>query len=125
MVNNDKNRKSEIQERFDVAANDGRFAGNDEDARKAKQNALDAGAKDTTGYDSSLKQNTGSSGSDTGNESTDAEARRDPAQSHNYKGEAQNVNDDTGRPMGQNQDELRHARNKAHSGSKGKDESGR
>jgi len=47
-------------------------------------------------------------------ENTDAEARRDPAQSHNYKGEAQNVNDDSGRPL--NENELNKARNKANEG---------
>jgi hypothetical protein len=47
-------------------------------------------------------------------QNTDAEARRDPAQSHNYKGEADNVNDDKGRPL--DEKELDHARNKANEG---------
>jgi hypothetical protein len=121
MANNDKNRKSEIQERFDEADNNGRFAGNDEDSMKAKQNALKAGAKDTTGYDSGEKQNTGTGNSDTSDERTDREAHRDPNQSHDYKGDAQNVSDDFSRPL-DNQDDLQHARNKAHSGSKNKDD---
>lgn len=52
MANNDKNRKSEAQERFDEADNAGRFAGRDNDARAAKEAALCAGAKDTPGYNS-------------------------------------------------------------------------
>lgn len=42
------------------------------------------------------------------------EARKDPAQSHDFKGEAQNVNNDTGRPL--TNDELRRSRNKANEG---------
>lgn len=49
-------------------------------------------------------------------QNTDAEAHRDPAQSHDYKGEAQNVNDDTGRPL--NKNEISHARNKANEGAR-------
>jgi hypothetical protein len=47
-------------------------------------------------------------------EETDALARRDPKQSHDYKGEAQNVNEDDGRPL--HEDELEHARNKSTEG---------
>ena len=43
-------------------------------------------------------------------------ARRDPNQSHDYKGESQNVNDDTDRTL--SQEELDHARNKATEGLK-------
>jgi hypothetical protein len=42
---------------------------------------------------------------------TDQQAHRNPAKASDYKGEAQNVNDDTGRPL--NEDETAHARNKA------------
>ena len=49
-------------------------------------------------------------------QNTDAEAYRDPAQSHDYKGEAQNVNDDTGRPL--NKNEILHARNNANEGAR-------
>jgi hypothetical protein len=48
----------------------------------------------------------------------DAEARRDPAQSHDYKGEAQNVNidpEDEGR-LGGNDRDTEQARNKAMQG---------
>jgi len=120
MANNNKNRKSEVQERFDEADNAGRFAGNDEDSKEAKNNALGAGAKDTTGYNSGTFQNSNRDGSEPGDERTDSEAHRDPAQSPNFKGEAQNVNDDTGRPL--NDDELSHARNKANE-SKGSENS--
>ena len=48
------------------------------------------------------------------NDDTNNRAHRDPAQSKDYKGEAQNVNDDSGRPL---EDEaLHHARNKATEG---------
>ena len=120
MANNNKNRKPEAQERFEEADNAGRFAGNDTDARKAKEQALKAGAVDNTGYDSGTFSNSNRDGSETGEERTNREAHRDPAQSQNYKGEAQNVNDDTGRPL--QQDELDHARNKANE-SKGREES--
>jgi len=121
MANNDKQRKSEMQDRFDVADNNGRFAGNDEDSRTAMQNALQTGASDTTGYDSSPRQNTGTGGSDTDDESTNREAHRDPNQSHDYKGDAQNVSDDFSRPLDK-EGNMDHARNKAHSGSKNKDD---
>ena len=39
------------------------------------------------------------------------QAHRNPSKTNDYKGEAQNVNDDAGRPL--NTDELTHARNKA------------
>ena len=45
---------------------------------------------------------------------SDAEARRDPNQAHNYKGEADNVNDDSGRPL--NETDADKARNKATEG---------
>jgi hypothetical protein len=48
------------------------------------------------------------------NDYNDADARRDPAQTHDMKGEAQNVNDDTGRPL--NEQDLNKARNKANEG---------
>ena len=50
---------------------------------------------------------------------TDVLARRDE-QTHDYKAEAQNVNDDTGRAL--NEDELNRARNKATEGLRQKDE---
>lgn len=57
-------------------------------------------------------------------QNADAEAHRDPAQSHHYKGEAQNVNDGTGRPL--NKNEISHARNKANEGARqGRSEGGR
>ena len=49
----------------------------------------------------------------------DALAHRD-AQSHDYKGEAQNVNDDSGRPL--NDDELERARVKANESKEGYNE---
>lgn len=45
---------------------------------------------------------------------TNEQAHRNPAKTNDYKGEAQNVNDDTGRPL--NEGESDHARNKATEG---------
>lgn len=99
--NTSKNRKSEAQEIFEQAENAGRFTGNDADAKAAREQAVENIRED----DQSAKQERNR------NENTDAEARRDPAQAHDYKGEAQDVNDNTGRPL--NEQELKHAKNKA------------
>jgi len=48
------------------------------------------------------------------NPNTNEQAHRNPAKANDYKGEAQNVNDDAGRSL--NEDELDHARNKATEG---------
>jgi hypothetical protein len=110
--NNSKNRKSESQEIFEQADNAGRFAGNDTDAQSARGQAMENIRQDA--QSSKEERNT--------NENTDAEARRDPAQSQDYKGESQNVNDDTGRPL--SEEELDKARNKATEGLKqGRNES--
>ncbi len=114
MVNNDKNRKSEAQERFDEADNAGRFAGNDQDAMDAKNAALQDGVKDTTGYDSRPFQNDSSSRSEPGDEFTNASAHHGDAQVQPFTSDAQNVNDAGDRPM--DNDELEHARNKANEG---------
>jgi hypothetical protein len=108
----DKNRKSEAQKHFEEADNAGRFAGNDTDAQSAREKATQ-----------NIKQQANStiSESSRGNKDDamgDAEARRDPNQSHDYKGEAQNVNIDPeveGR-LGGNDRDIEHARNKAMQG---------
>jgi hypothetical protein len=104
--NTSKNRKSEAQEIFEQADNAGRFAGNDTDAKSAKDQAVENIRQDT--------QSTRDERNKDENENTDTEARRDLAQSHDYKEEAQNVNDDTGRPL--NEDESNSARSKANEG---------
>ena len=100
--NTNKNRKSEAQEIYEQADNAGRFAGDDADSKAAREQAIE-----------NIRQDTDSSREERNNEdnNTDEEARRDPAQSQDYKGEAQNVNDDTGRPL--DEKEVDHARNKA------------
>jgi hypothetical protein len=101
-----KNRKSESAERFDEADNAGRFAGNDADAQAARQQAIEE-----------IRMDSGSTREERNGEDmdhSDAEARRDGEQAHDYKGESQNVNDDTGRPL--NESELSEARNKANEG---------
>ena len=100
-----KNRKSEAEENFEAANNAGSFAGNDADAGEARKNATDQVRAQTQG------SNNSSSATD-----TDAEARRDPAQAHDYKGEAQNVNDDTDRTL--SEEETQKARNKANEGNR-------
>jgi hypothetical protein len=102
--NNSKNRKSESQEIFEQADNAGRFAGNDSDAQSAREQAVE-----------NIRQDTESSREERNKDvNTDEEARRDPAQSQDYKGESQNVNDDTDRPL--NEEERDKARNKATEG---------
>lgn len=110
MANNDKNRKSEAQDRFDEADNAGRFAGNDNDARTAKSNALQGGVKDTTGYDSSpvINQRERTNPDDGG---TDEAAHHGSAGADDFAGNAPNINADNSRPL--QGDELEHARNKA------------
>lgn len=108
---NEKNRKSDAQERFEEADNAGRFAGNDEDAREAKANAMKDGVQDTTGYDSSPVQNDSGRRGDPGDEYTNAAAHRGDAQVQDFAGNAQDVNAFPYRPM--NDEETEHARNKA------------
>lgn len=104
MAENSKQRKTESQEIFEQADNAGRFAGNDADAQAARQQA-----------EENIRTEVQSSRDETEkNESTDSEAGRDSAQSHDYKGEAQNVNNDTGRPL--NEEETEKARRKADEG---------
>ena len=116
MADNDKNRKSEAQERFEEADNAGRFAGNDADSREAKNNALQGGVKDTTGYNSQTFQNDSGDRGRTDDDVTNASAHRGDAQVQDFAADAQNVNDGdgTGRPM--SDDEMEHARNKANEG---------
>jgi hypothetical protein len=105
--NTSKNRKSESQKIFEEADNAGRFSGNDPDSRAAKDQAIENIKEDinSTREERNKEEN---------NDYTDADARREGAQAHDVKGEAQNVNDDTGRPL--NEDELNKARNKATEG---------
>jgi hypothetical protein len=111
MANTEKNRKSEEQERFDEADNAGRFAGNDSDARDAKSNALQGGARDTTGYDSRPVQNDSGDRSQPGDAFNNASAHRGDSQVQDFAGDADNVNADNSRPL--SDDELGHSRNKA------------
>src|SRR5688572_5573360 len=107
--NQEKNRKSEAQEQFEEADNAGRFAGDDADAKAARQQAVENIRQDTN---ASREERNGD------RDNTDAEARRDPAQAHDYKGEAQNVNidpEEEGR-LGGNERDTEHARNKATEG---------
>ena len=119
MANNDKNRKSEAQERFEQADNAGRFAGNDADANEAKNEALKAGATDNTGYDSRPFENQRSR-TNPDRDGTDEAAHRGSAQADDFTGDAQNVNADSSRPL--QDDELTHAKNKANE-SKGAEDS--
>jgi len=101
--NTSKHRKSESQEIFEQADNAGRFAGNDTDSKAARQQAEENITEDAQSSREERNKN----------ESTDTEARRD-AQAHDYKGESQNVNDDTGRSL--TREETNKARDKANEG---------
>lgn len=105
-----KNRKSEAQKKFEEAENAGRFAGNDADAQAARNQALENIRQDTA----STRQERNPDGEN--RDHTDADAGRDPAQVHDLKEEAQNVNDDTGRSL--SDEEAEKARNKANEGIK-------
>jgi len=100
-----KNRKSKEQERFEEADNAGRFSGNDQDAASAREAAIERIRQDTMSMSSERNKQ---------DDATDAEARRDQQQSHDYKGDSQNVNDDNGRPL--SEQETERARNKANEG---------
>ncbi|HEY1022027.1 MAG TPA: hypothetical protein VGE06_06925 [Flavisolibacter sp.] len=76
--------------------------------------------EDTTGCDSRPVQKDSGSGSQPGDEQTNATARRGSAQVQDYTGDAQNVNDRGGRPH--QEDESDRARNKANE-SKGRENS--
>jgi hypothetical protein len=105
--NNGKQRKSESQEIFEQADNAGRFSGDDTDSQSARKQAIENIREDSL----STRQERDK------DEDSNAEARRDPAQSTDYKGgEAKNVNDDHGIPL--DGDEARKARNKATEGLK-------
>jgi hypothetical protein len=93
--NTDKNRKSEAQERFEQADNAGRFAGNDSDAKAARQQAEEA-----------IRQDNSSSSSERN--------KRGTAQAQDTAGDAQNEEvDGSGRLEGKESEE---ARNKATEG---------
>ena len=82
----------ESQDTFEQAENAGRFAGNDTDSKAAR----------------SLREDRDR------NDDIDAEARKDLAQTHDYKGESQNVDDDTGMQL--TEEETKRATNKANEG---------
>jgi hypothetical protein len=46
-----------------------------------------------------IRRHTRSSKGKKQNDNTDVKGRKDAAQSHDYKGKAQNINDDRGRPL--------------------------
>ncbi|MGE5521449.1 MAG: hypothetical protein ACM3VS_16105 [Candidatus Dadabacteria bacterium] len=98
-------RRIDPRQAFEQASDTGRFSSDDSSTRTARQQVIQNINRD----DISSRPD-----GDQANENTDAEARRDNAQLHDYKGESQNVNDDTGRPL--SEDELKHARNKSREG---------
>lgn len=104
-----KPRKSDAQKAYEEADNAGRFAGEDSDAKAARGQAEENIRQDTR---STREERNKQQESDY----SDAEARRDPTHVQDYKGEAQNVNDDTGRPL--SDEEAAKASNKATEGMK-------
>lgn len=112
--NEQKNRKSVAQERFEEADNAGRFAGNDADAQAAKRR-----------MEENIRQDTGASHQERnkGTDRLDTPAKRTTNQAQDTAGDAQNVEtDDTGRLEGQ---EAQRARNKANEGLRQSREEGR
>jgi hypothetical protein len=100
-TNQDKNRKSKEQEIFEQADNAGRFAGNDSDAKAAKGKAVENIRQDTSSTFEERNRNV---------------EERDADQSQDYRGESQNVKDDSGgRLRGK---EAASARDKAEEGIK-------
>lgn len=109
--NFDKDRKTEAQKRFDAADNAGRFAGGDEDANNARNRA-----EQDVRREANTRNESDNSGSDD-RDNTDEDARRDPAQSHTFIQEAQNVADDNvGDVNTLSNEEASKARNKANEG---------
>ena len=101
-----KDRKPEDQKRFEAADNAGRFSGNDQDARQAS---------DQFSQNVDLKEKqSGTPGPINNDEPSDWEARRDPAQTHDTKGDAQNIRDESIQTL--NEQELQKAKNKATEG---------
>ena len=87
--NINKDRKSESSERFEQAENAGRFAGNDADAKAAKEQSTENMKQDTASRKSEKSSRDDRPG---------AAAGRGSNQSQDFAGEAQNVEDDgTGR----------------------------
>ena len=97
--NNSKDRKSQSQEIFEEADNAGRFEGSDADAKAASTQA-----RENINMDSQSNRK----------ERNKEDADDDSTQSQDRKGEAEKVNDDTGRPL--NKEEADKARNKANEG---------
>jgi hypothetical protein len=105
----EKSRKSEAQKIYEEADNAGRFSGKDDDAKAAQQRAVENIRQDTMSSQEERNKD-----NNLASDYTDAEAHRDAAQTKDHKGEAQNVNDDTGRPL--TDEEADHARNKSMEG---------
>jgi hypothetical protein len=97
--NQDKNRKSKEQEIFEQVDNAGRFAGNDSDAKAAKEKAVE-----------NIRQDTNS----TSEERNNNDEERDADQSKDFRGESQNVKDDSGGRL--RGEEATSARDKAEEG---------
>lgn len=110
--NTSKNRKTEAQKSFEAADNAGRFAGNDTDAAAARDQAVENMQRDAASGMDVRESNESRAAFE--REHTNADAHKDRAQTHDLKEEAQNVNDDNGRPM--TDDEAGHASNKATEG---------
>jgi hypothetical protein len=96
--NTNKNRKSEAQERVEQADNAGRFAGNDADARAARQRAEESIRR---------QSNTGREDRNEDTDQPDTPARRSTSQAQDLAGDAQNVKDGDTRLEGREAEEAR------------------
>ena len=110
--NTSKNRKSEAQEQFEAADNAWRFAGNDTNAKAAREQALETVRQDTN---AARNERDGSRRSSGDNDYRGSDGRQ------SQEGEAQNVNDDTVPPL--SDEEAARSKNKATEGLRqGRDE---
>lgn len=106
----EKPRSGNVQKRYDEADNAGEFAGDDNQAKAARKHAQDQIDKERR------TSNDRQSAEEIKSDTTDVLAHRNPTHGRDYKGEAQNINDDSGRPL--TDEEAARARNKASEGKK-------
>ncbi len=106
--NRNKDRKSDAQKEYERLENEGRFAGDDEDSRGARQEAAENIMEAPRKFQPQPDRDNGFN---------NEEAHRDPNQSHTYRVEAQNDRSESPDPdLLDNEGETNHARNKANEG---------
>lgn len=116
--NMDKNRKSDARKEFEELDNAGRFAGDDAEARTARAQADEKIRRVEGAHPHQAAQPDELPRRD--DEPNDQEAHRDPAQSHDYRSEAQNVDvyPESLERLSDDEKNIDHAREKAMQGIK-------